>query len=644
MNVKTNRLVLLLVSVVLVGQIHTAVSAELLRGRVVAWGNLSVPPGLTNVVAVSGGYEHCMALKSDGTVVAWGGNSYAQTNVPATLTNVVAIDGSAAYHSMALKGDGTVVAWGYNESGQCNVPPGLANVVAIAGGAHCSLALKSDGTVAGWGQDSGEVTGAARLTNVLAIAAGAQHMVALMRDRSVVACGLNNLGQTNVPDGLTNVVAVSAGQACSMALKADGTVIAWGQEVTDVPADLTNAVMITTKFYNNLALRADGTVLGWGDNSAGQTNVPAGLTNVVGIAAGGYTSLALVGYPAAPSGSYDVSRDFSLASNPNGVWSYGWKSNLAGGFTPLPVSRILNEDNGVPMEYWLLADGQMPTIKHNATTNTAISDSGQQVMPPGSVIFEAGTDGSPQNFGVIRFTVPQQGGGTYSLESAVQCYLDGDRSGDTDYHVVVNGVEVFGQFLPPRSATGYTNTLTLAVRDTVDFMVGRGADGVQYGSGLKIQATLTPVPPPCIPRQATATAVVTHGFVVDATITDGGCGYTNAPVIKITGGGGSGAIATATVSNGVVVKITILDAGSGYTNTPAIMIASPPFMPWVEIAVSKVKVTQHVVLGRNYVFESSGDLKSWNQVGPQFTAEAEVITEEFNVDVTGRFFRVREVP
>ena len=83
---------------------------------------------------------------------------------------------------------------------------------------------------------------------------------------------------------------------------------------------------------------------------------------------------------------------------------------------------------------------------------------------------------------------------------------------------------------------------------------------------------------------------------------------------------------------------------SGYTNTPVIRIASPPFMPWLATAISKVKVTQHVVLGKNYVLESSFNLQTWNLAGSQFTADDEVITLEFDADVTGRFFRIRQVP
>jgi len=65
----------------------------------------------SQVVKIAGGGAHSLALKSDGTVVAWGNNSRGQTNVPAGLTGVVSI-AAVLYHSLALKSDGTVVAWG----------------------------------------------------------------------------------------------------------------------------------------------------------------------------------------------------------------------------------------------------------------------------------------------------------------------------------------------------------------------------------------------------------------------------------------------------------------------------------------------------------------------------------------------------
>jgi len=96
------------------------------------------------------------------------------------------------------------------------------------------------------------------------------------------------------------------------------------------------------------------------------------------------------------------------------------------------------------------------------------------------------------------------------------------------------------------------------------------------------------VPQPSNPRIATATAQVVNGFVVGATITDGGSGYTNAPTVTISGGGGSGATAIALVENGAVTKITIQNPGTGYTSVPTLTIAPPPFPPRRATATSEV--------------------------------------------------------
>jgi hypothetical protein len=149
------------------------------------------------------------------------------------------------------------------------------------------------------------------------------------------------------------------------------------------------------------------------------------------------------------------------------------------------------------------------------------------------------------------------------------------------------------------------------------------------------------IPPP---RRATAVAVITNGVVASIRILDGGYGYSEPPVILIVGSGGSGATAAATVVNGVVTAITVTNPGSGYTSAPAVSIASPPFSPELAVEVSKVRVRLKVVLGRRYILESSFNLSSWTQVGDAFVAQAEELAQEFDVNTTGRFFRVQQVP
>src|SRR5207253_2906444 len=101
------------------------------------FGQTNVPANLSNVVAIAAGGAHALALRDNGLIVAWGSNASGETNVPANVTNVVEI--AAGYgHSLALRQDGIVVAWGDNTYGQTNVPL-LTDVRTIAAGAYQNL-------------------------------------------------------------------------------------------------------------------------------------------------------------------------------------------------------------------------------------------------------------------------------------------------------------------------------------------------------------------------------------------------------------------------------------------------------------------------------------------------------------------------
>ena len=113
-----------------------------------------MPGGLTDPIAIATGGDHGLAVKADGTVVAWGcGFNFGQCNVPGGLAGVTGVAGSLG-HSLALKGRRDRRRLGLRSSlnrGQCSVPGGLAGVTAVAAGTYHSLALKSDGTVVAWG-------------------------------------------------------------------------------------------------------------------------------------------------------------------------------------------------------------------------------------------------------------------------------------------------------------------------------------------------------------------------------------------------------------------------------------------------------------------------------------------------------------
>ena len=87
-------------------------------------------------MAIAAGGTHSVALKSNGTVVAWGAGGGAkstyphkgQTKVPTGLKGVKAIAAGDAF-VMALKNDGTVIAWGDDSRGQTKVPPNLKRLL-----------------------------------------------------------------------------------------------------------------------------------------------------------------------------------------------------------------------------------------------------------------------------------------------------------------------------------------------------------------------------------------------------------------------------------------------------------------------------------------------------------------------------------
>jgi hypothetical protein len=205
-------------------------------------------PSFTGITAIAAGYEFGLALRSDGTVLAWSQNDrWGNADVPVGLSDVVAI--SAGWeHSLALKSDGTVVAWGHDGSGQSTVPPDLRQVVAIARSASGSLAQKSDGTFVTW-------------------------------------------GSFPEPSSWTGLKQVSGGSEHAAGLRTDGTVDVWGTDVygygtITVPPDLTDVKAVECGGYFTCALKTDGSVVAWGSNRLGETTIHPDIRGVTAIAAG----------------------------------------------------------------------------------------------------------------------------------------------------------------------------------------------------------------------------------------------------------------------------------------------------------------------------------------------------------------------
>jgi alpha-tubulin suppressor-like RCC1 family protein len=286
--------------------------------RLTGWGlnhagQSAIPLGLSNSVSVQAGGSHSLALRPDGTLVAWGENYTGGPTQP-VLSNLIAV-ASGWYHGLALSSNGTVITWGQNfQIPQSPVPAGLSNVVAIAAGNVHSLALRADGRVVVWGSnENGQTNLPNNLSNVVAIAGGGRHSLALRAGGHVSAWGHNGNGQCNVPTTLSNVIMIAAGDSHSLALRSNGTVVGWGLSSSgqlNPTANPTNLIAIAAGASHSVGLRSDGTLLIWGDNTYGQRNAPVGLSNVVSITAGLRHNLAIGNVP-----PLVLPRTFSGAAN-----------------------------------------------------------------------------------------------------------------------------------------------------------------------------------------------------------------------------------------------------------------------------------------------------------------------------------------
>lgn len=342
------------------GQSHSlALRAD---GTVVAWGNgsqgeLDVPPHLRGVVAIAAGWSHSLALKKDGTVVSWGDMS-GEAQVPIGLADVVAIAAGRG-HCVALRRNGTVVAWGYPEE-RVSVPADLVDVVAIAAGVDHNLALLRDGSISSWGDTRfSRPTMDTGFQNVVAITAGghpngSQQFIAVLRDGSVVKVASSAFAEEgNVPHGLPPVTAIAAGSTHSIAITRDGTVVAWGaggNGQLDVPDGLHDVVAIAAHGSHNLALTSAGLVAGWGTSKRGALAIPAKFRMhlassklVEDVPAATQSPLVLSPIVETMSGDYSFLRGLGTSSDPLRV---DWRSEPFSGSDSLErllkASRVMN--------------------------------------------------------------------------------------------------------------------------------------------------------------------------------------------------------------------------------------------------------------------------------------------------------------
>ena len=357
-------------------------------GSVVVWGNntygqTNLPAGLTNVLAIATHGDHSLALRDDGSVISWGDNVSGQTNTPASLTNATQIAGSVS-SSFAVRPDGSVVAWG-----KAALPIGLDHVVAIACGSLHNLVVRADGTVVAWGDNfNGQTSVPSELNRVKGVAAGEFHSIALKKNGTVVAWGDNEFGQTDVPEGLTNVTAVAVGSFHNLALRSDGTVVAWGRNdfgACDLPTGLSNVVSVAAGDLFSLALKQDGRLVFWGYDTSILSQGAQTLSNVFAIAAGISHCVALtndgapviVREPTAQFAYESGTASFSVAALGQPTLAFQWFANglpLADRTNAwLTFEQVVVADAGL---YWVVVSNQFGSVTSPAQELTVITNRG----------------------------------------------------------------------------------------------------------------------------------------------------------------------------------------------------------------------------------------------------------------------------
>ena len=163
------------------------VNTEVKEAEFLLWKSIyQISGGRTTISA--GGF-HSLALLEDGSILAWGLNTYGQITVPKTDKKFISIC-AGSYHSLGLLEDGSILAWGDNGYGQTTVPKTDKKFIAISSDTFYSLGLLEDGSVLAWGSDRYRLTTVPKTDKkIIAISAGYWHSLGLLEDGSVLARG-----------------------------------------------------------------------------------------------------------------------------------------------------------------------------------------------------------------------------------------------------------------------------------------------------------------------------------------------------------------------------------------------------------------------------------------------------------------------
>jgi alpha-tubulin suppressor-like RCC1 family protein len=360
--------------------------------------------GLDQVVAVAGGADHSLALKRDGTVWAWGLNSAGQLGIGTPDTNkvtpvqipglsgVTAID--AGYdHSLALKSDGTVWAWGYNAYGQLGdgtttnrkspvQVSSLSGVRAVSAGDYHNLALKGDETAWAWGSNVGGELGDGTTTQrntpvrvsisnkVVAISAGGGSL-AICSEYSNSPPVMETIGDRTVNEGQQLQFTVSATDPDSDPLTYSASGLPAGATLDDETGAFSWSPDYTQAGNYQVTLRvSDGSLTASEDITITVNNVGYDLT--LSVSGNGYTD------PAVGTHTCQPETDVGIEAHPDTGWHFLRWSGDVGTVADVNAASTTITMNG---DYSITAEFAI-----NTCTITASAD-----PPDGGTITGTGT-------------------------------------------------------------------------------------------------------------------------------------------------------------------------------------------------------------------------------------------------------------
>lgn len=193
------------------------------------------------------------------------------------------------------------------------------------------------------------------------------------------------------------------------------------------------------------------------------------------------TALTAVSPLLAMAALYDAHTDFSVASNPNGVWSYGYSTTLGGTFTPFDLWT------GGSYDRWFTSIDALGVYD----TDSGIFQ-GSVSVPANQLWLHPGPNGQ---YAVLRFTTPTTG--SYNLAAG---FFGVDFQGPTttDVNIFLNNSIIFSDKVSTFATsptTSFAFPLALTAGDTIDVAVGTQGNGYFFDS-TAVNLSIETVPEP----------------------------------------------------------------------------------------------------------------------------------------------------